>query len=51
MKFYLEKMLNKKVNLVHFIGIGGANMSSLAQITLSKGIAVTGSDIKSSLIF
>ena len=48
MKFYLEKMLNKKVNLVHFIGIGGANMSSLAQITLSKGIAVTGSDIKRS---
>ncbi len=48
MNFYLEKMLNKKINLVHFIGIGGTSMSGLAQITMNKGIGVAGSDMKSS---
>lgn len=36
---------NKKV---HFIGIGGINMSALAEILLEKGFNVSGSDIKSS---
>lgn len=31
---------------VHFIGIGGIGMSALAQVLLSKGYIVTGSDIK-----
>ena len=30
---------------VHFIGIGGISMSSLAQILLNDGYKVTGSDI------
>ncbi len=33
---------------LHFIGIGGAGMSSLAQVFLSIGYAVSGSDIKES---
>lgn len=33
---------------VHFIGIGGAGMSGLARILLSRGIAVTGSDLRDS---
>lgn len=31
---------------VHFIGIGGAGMSSLSRVLLEKGIQVSGSDIK-----
>lgn len=48
MKLYLEKMLNKKINLVHFIGIGGTSMSGLAMILMNRGIAISGSDMKSS---
>ena len=48
MKMALENMLNKKLNLVHFIGIGGTSMSGLARILMSKGVAVSGSDMKSS---
>lgn len=35
-------------HLVHFIGVGGVGMSGLAQVLLSSGIKVTGSDIKKS---
>ena len=34
-----------KPSHVHFIGIGGASMSGLAEILLTKGFTVTGSDI------
>ena len=35
---------------VHFIGIGGISMSGLAQVLLSKGFTVSGSDnLKSAL--
>lgn len=33
-----------KINKVHFIGIGGISMSALAEILISKGKKVTGSD-------
>ncbi|MEW6623144.1 MAG: UDP-N-acetylmuramate--L-alanine ligase [Bacillota bacterium] len=33
------------IKCVHFVGIGGAGMSALAQILLEKGFKVTGSDI------
>ena len=36
------------INNVHFIGIGGSSMSGLAEILLSQGYKVSGSDIKSS---
>lgn len=48
MNFYLEKAVNKKLNLVHFIGIGGTSMSGLALILKNKGVSITGSDMKSS---
>ncbi|MBE5921216.1 MAG: UDP-N-acetylmuramate--L-alanine ligase [Lachnospiraceae bacterium] len=35
---------------VHFTGIGGISMSSLAEILLSKGFTVSGSDAKASAI-
>lgn len=33
-----------KIHKIHFIGIGGISMSGLAEILLSKGFAVSGSD-------
>ncbi|MEO6713418.1 MAG: UDP-N-acetylmuramate--L-alanine ligase [Mycobacteriales bacterium] len=33
---------------VHFVGIGGAGMSGIARILLSRGVAVSGSDAKES---
>lgn len=38
----------EKIHNVHFIGIGGSSMSGLAEILLSQGYNVSGSDIKSS---
>lgn len=35
---------------VHFIGIGGAGMSGIARIMLARGLTVTGSDAKESLL-
>ena len=40
----------KKENLIHFIGIGGIGMSSLAQYFLLHGASVSGSDLKNSEI-
>lgn len=39
---------SEKIKYVHFIGIGGSSMSGLAEILLSQGYKVSGSDIKSS---
>ncbi|PYG88273.1 UDP-N-acetylmuramate--L-alanine ligase [Ruminiclostridium sufflavum DSM 19573] len=39
---------SEKINNVHFIGIGGSSMSGLAEILLSQGYFVSGSDIKAS---
>lgn len=35
---------------IHFIGIGGAGMSGLARIALSRGLSVSGSDAKDSSV-
>lgn len=35
---------------VHFIGIGGAGMSGIARIMLARGLTVSGSDAKESLL-
>jgi UDP-N-acetylmuramate--alanine ligase len=36
------------VRTVHLIGVGGAGMRNLARLFLSRGVAVTGSDLKES---
>jgi len=33
---------------IHFIGIGGSGMSGLAEVLLTTGCRVTGSDLKAS---
>jgi len=38
----------RKINEIHFIGIGGTGMSGIAEILLSSGYLVTGSDISES---
>jgi len=38
----------EKLKKVHFIGIGGISMSALAEILITKGILVSGSDTKES---
>jgi len=38
------KVLDEKINKIHFIGIGGISMSALAEIMLNEGCIVTGSD-------
>ncbi|MCD5401146.1 UDP-N-acetylmuramate--L-alanine ligase [candidate division NPL-UPA2 bacterium] len=43
-------MILDKVKKVHFIGIGGAGMSGLAEIFLERGFGVSGSDMKESWI-
>ncbi|MBP2025239.1 UDP-N-acetylmuramate--L-alanine ligase [Peptoniphilus stercorisuis] len=39
-----------KYNHIHFIGIGGISMSGLAEIMISEGYTVSGSDAKDSII-
>lgn len=38
----------KKIKLIHFVGIGGVGMSGIAEVLLSLGYKVSGSDLKSS---
>lgn len=40
----------KDKNHIYFVGIGGISMSGLAEILLSKGFHISGSDIKSSAL-
>ena len=42
-----ENNLNGKKH-IHFIGIGGISMSALANVSLTKGLTVSGSDSKES---
>lgn len=43
-------MNNSIIKKAHFIGIGGIGMSGIARLFLSKGIQVSGSDLKKSRI-
>ena len=36
----------RRINCVHFIGIGGSGMSGIAEVMLSLGYKVQGSDLK-----
>ena len=41
-------MFRGKVQHIHFVGIGGSGMSGIAEVLLTMGYAVTGSDAKES---
>ncbi|MGY8794990.1 MAG: Mur ligase domain-containing protein, partial [Woeseiales bacterium] len=36
----------RRINRVHFVGIGGSGMSGIAEVMLSLGYEVQGSDLK-----
>ena len=36
----------RRINCVHFVGIGGSGMSGIAEVMLSLGYDVQGSDLK-----
>lgn len=42
--------LKSKIKHIHFIGIGGAGMSALAELTHQMGYSVSGSDVSYSLV-
>ncbi|MCX7711979.1 MAG: UDP-N-acetylmuramate--L-alanine ligase [Clostridia bacterium] len=46
----LNLLESDKIKYIHFIGIGGISMSGLAEILLSLGYKISGSDMKSSKI-
>ncbi|MCB9597965.1 MAG: UDP-N-acetylmuramate--L-alanine ligase [Sandaracinaceae bacterium] len=41
-------MFRGRVRAIHFVGIGGIGMSGIAEVLLSSGFAVSGSDMKES---
>lgn len=43
----IKELLTNKGNTIHFVGIGGVSMSALAQVCLSRGLSVRGSDMRS----
>ena len=38
----------RRIRRIHFIGIGGAGMSGIAEVLLNQGYEISGSDIKAS---
>ncbi|SPX85678.1 UDP-N-acetylmuramate--L-alanine ligase [Moraxella ovis] len=38
----------RRINTIHFVGIGGAGMCGIAEVLFNQGYTVTGSDIKES---
>ena len=42
----IKELLTNNGNTVHFVGIGGVSMSALAEVCLSRGLSVRGSDMR-----
>ncbi len=40
----------QKIKHVHFVGIGGSGMSGIAEVLLTLGYKVTGSDVKTTRV-
>jgi UDP-N-acetylmuramate--alanine ligase len=43
-----NRQMWRKVNRIHFVGIGGAGMSGIAEVLLTQGYQISGSDLKPS---
>ena len=46
----IKEFEEKGIKKIHFIGIGGISMSGLAEILLSRGFKISGSDMKASAL-
>jgi UDP-N-acetylmuramate--alanine ligase len=44
--FFIPEM--RRINRIHFIGIGGAGMSGIAEVLLNQGYKISGSDLNES---
>jgi UDP-N-acetylmuramate--alanine ligase len=40
----------RRINTIHFVGIGGAGMSGIAEVLINLGYAVQGSDLKANAV-
>src|ERR1700722_8318037 len=40
----------RRINTIHFVGIGGSGMCGIAEVLLNLGYAVQGSDVKASSV-
>ena len=40
----------RRINTIHFVGIGGSGMSGIAEVLLNLGYAVQGSDVRTSAV-
>ena len=45
-----QKMAMRRVDRIHFVGIGGAGMGGIAEVLLNEGYKVSGSDIASNSV-
>lgn len=45
---YYEVPEMRRIRRIHFIGIGGAGMSGIAEVLINQGYEITGSDLKAS---
>ncbi|PID49609.1 MAG: UDP-N-acetylmuramate--L-alanine ligase [Proteobacteria bacterium] len=50
MKAGNDSLLRKRINRLHFIGIGGAGMGGIAEVVANLGYSVTGSDVNESVM-
>lgn len=49
-KEYYEVPEMRRIRRIHFIGIGGAGMSGIAEVLINQGYEISGSDIKASSV-
>ena len=40
----------RRINTIHFVGIGGSGMSGIAEVLLNLGYRVQGSDLRESTV-
>ena len=49
-KEYYEVPEMRRIRRIHFIGIGGAGMSGIAEVLINQGYEISGSDLKASTV-
>src|SRR5204863_9096674 len=45
-----DHLMFKKIQHIHFVGIGGSGMSGIAEVLLNLGYKVSGSDLKATTV-
>ena len=40
----------RRIKRIHFVGIGGAGMSGIAEVLLNQGYKISGSDLRESTV-